>query len=236
MVDFKYGGSELEVFAHATNWKRYWRDLLVPFLRGDALEVGSGIGANTGLLAPRHPGRWTSLEPDRELLDEARRRLAAAGVAHCCTFECGTVRSLEATRIFDTVLYLDVLEHIENDRLEMEHAAQHLAAGGRIVVLAPAHQALFTEFDHAVGHFRRYGKQSLAAVAPAGLRCERLFYVDSVGLCASLANRLFLRQRIPSLEQITFWDRAMVPISRAVDPLLLRSVGKSIIGVWRKPS
>lgn len=234
MGDFRYGGSELETFAHAVNWKRYWSDLLIPFLGHDVLEVGSGIGANTALLAPRHRGRWTSLEPDRELLDEARRRLAAEGVAHCCTFECGTVRSLEPSRRFDSILYLDVLEHIENDRVELENAAERLAADGRIIVLAPAHQALFTEFDRAIGHVRRYDKRSLAAIAPAGLTRERLFYVDSVGLGASLANRVLLHQSAPSHGQIQFWDRMMIPISRALDPVLLRSVGKSIVGVWRR--
>ncbi len=233
MADFKYRGSELETFAHAVNWKRYWSELIVPFLGHDVLEVGSGIGANTAVLAPKHPGRWTSLEPDRELLEEARQRLVAAGVGHCCSFECGTVRSLEASRRFDSVLYLDVLEHIENDRLELEDAAQRLIPGGRVLVLAPAHQALFTEFDRAIGHVRRYDKQSLAAIAPAALTRERLFYVDSVGLGASLANRWFLHQSAPALAQIEFWDRMMVPISRVLDPLLLRSLGKSIIGVWR---
>jgi len=233
MADFKYRGSELETFAHAANWKRYWSDLLLPFLGHDVLEVGSGIGANTTALAPQHRGHWTSLEPDRALLDEARRRLAVAGIARCCAFECGTLRSLDASRRFDSIMYLDVLEHIENDRVELEDAAQRLTSGGRIVVLAPAHQALFTEFDRAIGHVRRYDKQSLAAIAPVALIRERLFYIDSVGLGASLANRWFLHQSAPSLAQIEFWDRVMVPISRALDPLLLRSVGKSVVGVWR---
>jgi SAM-dependent methyltransferase len=190
---------------------------------------------NTALLVPRHSGRWTCLEPDRVLLEEARLRLDAAGLAQRCELACGTLASLDASRTFDTIVYLDVLEHIENDRAEMEHAAAHLSPAGRIVVLAPAHQRLFTEFDRAVGHFRRYDKRTLAAVGPPGLERERLFYLDSVGLCASLANRLFLRQGQPTLAQIRLWDRAMVPLSRILDPLLFRRAGKTVVGVWRKP-
>src|SRR5689334_7910773 len=104
MGEFAYGGSELETFAHAVNWKRYWSGLLLPFFGKDVVEVGSGIGANTVVLAPHHAGRWTSLEPDRALLEEARRRLRCAGLEDCCALECGTLRTLDASHTFDTVL------------------------------------------------------------------------------------------------------------------------------------
>jgi len=233
MGEFAYPGTELELFAEARNWKRYWRDLIAPYLHGSVLEVGAGIGANTAVLVPRHMGAWTCLEPDTALLEQARRRLTAAGIADRCVLESGTVRTLAPTETFESILYLDVLEHIADDRLELADAARHLTGGGCIVVLAPAHQALFTDFDHVIGHQRRYDRRSLAAIAPPELRCERLFYVDSVGMCASLANRMWLHQRMPSRRQIRTWDRVMVPLSRIVDPLLLRRVGKSIVGVWR---
>lgn len=233
MAEFKYAGNELGVFAHAVNWKAYWARALRPFMAGAVLEVGAGIGVNSALLVPLHSGSWTCLEPDRALLEDARSRLERAGLAP--ELVCGTLASLDPARTFDTIVYLDVLEHIEHDRAEMELAAARLSPGGRIVVLAPAHQQLFTEFDRAVGHFRRYDKRSLAAVGPRGLVRERLFYLDSVGLCASLANRLFLRQGQPTIAQIRLWDRAMIPLSRVLDPLLLRRAGKTVVGVWRKP-
>jgi hypothetical protein len=110
---------------------------------------------------------------------------------------------------------------------------EHLNPGGCVIVLAPAHQSLFTPFDKAVGHFRRYTKQTLAAVAAANLRREKLIYLDCVGLAASLANRLLLKQAMPSHAQIETWDRLMVPVSRVVDPMLVNAAGKSVLGVWR---
>ena len=73
-----------------------------------------------------------------------------------------------------------------------------------------------------------------AAEDAEGLRLVRLRFLDTVGLAASLANRLFLKQSMPSASQIRLWDGAMVPLSRFVDPLSGYRLGKSILGVWRR--
>jgi SAM-dependent methyltransferase len=233
-ASYEYEGSELELFAHATRWKAYWKRALAPWIRGDVLEVGAGIGANTPLIRDLASGAWTCLEPDARMLERARSDHERAGLAGRCEHVCGTLATIDGARRFDTIVYLDVLEHIEDDRAELVRAAARLAPGGRVVVLSPAHQGLYTEFDRAIGHFRRYDKRSLAAVEPRDLAREQLFYLDSVGLFASLANRVLLHQKQPSLAQIRTWDRLMVPCSRVLDPLLLRRVGKSIVGVWRR--
>jgi hypothetical protein len=61
-------------------------------------------------------------------------------------------------------------------------------------------------------------------------------YLDSVGVIASGANRLLLRSGMPTASQVALWDRVMVPVSRVIDPLFGRRIGKSILGVWRKPA
>lgn len=233
-VGFEYVGGELELFAGARNWKAYWSKRLATWLGDDVLEVGAGIGSNTSLLVRHARGRWTCLEPDPRLLERARRDHAAASETSRVEHRCGTLASLPPELRYDTLLYLDVLEHIEDDRAELELAAARLREGGRVVVLAPAHQALYAPFDRAVGHFRRYDKSALKALAPRGLRLERLEYLDSVGLLASLANRALLRQALPTPGQIRLWDGWMVPLSRAIDPCVARSLGKSIVGVWRR--
>jgi 2-polyprenyl-3-methyl-5-hydroxy-6-metoxy-1,4-benzoquinol methylase len=234
MAEFEYSGTELALFAHAVNWKAYWKKRIAPFLRGDVLEVGAGIGANTLALLDRAE-RWTCLEPDARLLADARGAHARSELAPRLSYVCGTLDGLDASAEYDAIVYLDVLEHIEDDKAEMRRAAAHLSPGGALVVLAPAHQGLYSEFDRSIGHFRRYDRASLSAVEPEGLVRVQLRYLDSVGLCASLANRMFLHQSRPTLQQIRTWDRMMVPVSRVLDPLLFYRAGKSILGVWRRP-
>jgi SAM-dependent methyltransferase len=145
------------------------------------------------------------------------------------------VADLPAEPAFDAILYVDVLEHIEDDAAELERAAGRLKSGGRILVMSPAHPWLYSPFDAAIGHFRRYRRSDGRRLTPAGLRLDSAAYLDSVGLLASAANRLVLRSATPSLAQILLWDRWMVPISRLIDPLLGFNLGKSILFVWRKP-
>ncbi len=229
-----YVGSELELFAAATNWKSYLSRQLQGFLGDRVLEVGAGLGTTTLNLCRRPHRRWVCLEPDPAMTATLQGKRESGELPACCEVRAGTLADLPADEKFDSIIYIDVLEHIEDDRAELQRAAEHLGPGGRIVVLAPAHQTLYSPFDKSIGHFRRYNRQMLSAAAPDGLPCERLKYLDTVGLLASLGNRYLLGSGMPTPRQIWTWDKLMVPVSRLIDPLLCYSLGKSILGVWRK--
>jgi len=227
---YQYAGSELEIFEKAHHWKAYLRRSMAPYLRGSVLEVGSGLGANTREFAPLDFDRWTCLEPDAALLEQitiGRQPLDRHELV------LGDLTTLDSSRRFDAILYIDVLEHIENDAAEMRRAASYLSRCGALIVLSPAHPWLFTPFDQAIGHYRRYTRESLTAVAPRHLHREKLIYLDSVGMLASAANRLLLSQSMPTAAQIRTWDNLLVPCSRLLDPIFLGAVGKSVLGIWR---
>jgi SAM-dependent methyltransferase len=232
MSEFKYVGSELELFAEVRHWKAYWSAQIRRFVKGDVLEVGAGIGSNTHFLDSGDVGRFVCLEPDPELGKRLEEQLSQE--TRKCEAICGTLASLSSDAKFDTIVYIDVLEHIEDDQAELNRAAARLRAGGRIVVLSPAHQWLFTPFDAAIGHHRRYTRAMLKAISPADLEMESCFYLDSIGLFASCANRLFLKQSMPTKGQLEFWDSVIVRISRIADRCLVRSIGKSIVAIWRR--
>src|SRR5688572_3935566 len=135
--DFIYVGGELGLFAHATNWKRYWSGKLSGYLTGNVLEVGAGIGTNTALLRPRTQGEWTCLEPDAKLVAELKSVLARNRLDQSCRIITGTVAELPTDEKFDTVIYIDVLEHIPDDGPELARAAERLRPGGKVIVLSP---------------------------------------------------------------------------------------------------
>lgn len=225
---FEYVGSELDLFQRAVNWKQYWRTRVQDFIGGDVLEVGAGIGANTRLLSDLPHNTWTCLEPDARLAAQIPR----VGFGH--SVRVGAIEEIGLKERFNSILYIDVLEHIEDDRAQLAQAAAHLVPGGYIVVISPAHPVLYTPFDRAIGHFRRYTRAMLRDVTPVGVQEMRMQYLDSVGMLASAANRLMLRQSMPTEKQILAWDRLMVPVSRRLDALLLHRLGKSILGVWQR--
>ena len=232
-MEYTYLGTELEIFAQAKNWKNYLRYLLRKYIKGYVLEVGAGIGSNTHLLCRSQYSKWLCLEPDNELFHALEQSIYLNAITNCYV-QNGTVDSLNDEQGFDSILYIDVLEHIRNDKEEVIKASQHLKANGNLVILGPAHQWLFTPFDKAIGHYRRYSKPTLKAVLPDDIEIIKLAYLDCVGLLASLSNKLILKQSQPTLKQIKVWDRFMVPISRRIDPALRYRFGKSILLVGRK--
>jgi SAM-dependent methyltransferase len=231
----EYVGTELHLFRDARNWKHYLRAQIEPYLRGDVLEVGAGIGGTTAMLHDAAFASWTCLEPDPELVQEltvaAERFRDARGAPPMIV--TGTLSALGRDLRYDSVLYVDVLEHIDDDRAELARAAERLRPGGHLIIVAPAHQGLFSPFDHAVGHFRRYDRRMLRERPPSGAELMRLRYLDSVGIAASLGNRLVTRASNPSTGQIAVWDRWMVPVSRVLDPVFAFALGKTVLAVWR---
>lgn len=145
----------------------------------------------------------------------------------------GTTQSLPKEPQFDSIIYIDVLEHIEDDKRELESAAQLLRNEGSLIVLAPAHEWLYTPFDKAIGHFRRYTRKTLRQCTPSGCTLEEIRYLDCCGMLASFGNRVLLRQSNPSVEQIRFWDGYLVPFSTILDLLLRFRLGKSVLGIWK---
>ena len=232
--DFEYIGSELELFAEAVNWRAYWQRQAVPFLGRRVLEVGAGFGTVTRDLCRPPVEHWVALEPDRAMAAHLAADRQTGLLPAMSEPRHGTTEMLGPEERFDTVLYIDVLEHIEDDQTEVARVGQHLTPGGHLVVLAPAHQALYTPFDAAIGHFRRYSTARLLTVGAEGMRVCRARYLDSVGLLAVLGNRLLLRSAQPNRRQIGLWDRLMVRLSRALDPLFGYRLGKSVLVVWQK--
>jgi SAM-dependent methyltransferase len=206
--------------------------MIGPYLGREVLEVGAGIGANTSLFCGPGQTRWVCLEPDARLAGEIKAQITAGTLPGVCEAVTGTLGNLDPDRRFDSVIYVDVLEHIQDDRAEVLAALRFLRPGGHLVALSPAHQFLFSPFDESIGHFRRYSRRSLRAIVPAEV--IRLSYLDSAGLILSSANRFLLRQKMPTLKQIQFWNKRVIPVSRVLDPLVGYRVGKSVLGVWRK--
>ncbi len=231
---YKYIGGELELFARAHNWKTYIRQTIAPFIFGDVLEVGAGIGETTRLLSQVAHKSWLCVEPDEYLLEGLARMLSSLSGHKTIEWQHGFLSDLPKTRRFDTILYIDVLEHIKNDFQELETAYHFIRPNGFLVVVSPAHQWLFTPFDADIGHFRRYDRTSLVEILPEGLRIYKLLYLDSVGMLASLANKLILNQKMPNYKQILTWDRILVPLSKCFDPIIGYRLGKSVVGVFQK--
>ena len=234
MID--YIGNELELFKHAHNWKKYYSKYFNKLLVDKVLEVGAGIGETTKFLCDGTKKIWLCVEPDDKLTDIIKEKKATGYLPQNIQILSGTIDSISGQEKYNAILYIDVIEHIENDAEELMKASQLLAPNGYLIVLVPAHNYLFSPFDKAIGHFRRYDKKMLQKAVPKSLKKNKLIYLDSVGLIASLTNKFFLKQSYPTSKQIRFWDNFIVPVSKITDRILFNSIGKTVVGIWQKPN
>lgn len=233
-INYKYPGEELQLFETATNWKNYFASHISVFLKGRVLEAGAGIGGTTLLLNKDKEDSWVLLEPDETMWQVLQQKINDKVLPSNCKAIQGTLNSLDKNDKFDCIIYIDVLEHIEADAAEVKKATDHLAQGGHLIILSPAYQFLFSPFDKAIGHYRRYNRKTLSAIQPASLIRKKVIYLDSIGFFASLLNKIVLRQSYPAKRQVQFWDQWMVPASKITDRIFFYSFGKSILAVWKK--
>jgi 2-polyprenyl-3-methyl-5-hydroxy-6-metoxy-1,4-benzoquinol methylase len=229
-----YIGNELELFADANIWRGYWQSQITPFIGKRVLEVGAGLGTVVQDLRHLAIDQWVALEPDPTMAGRLSSLSQSGALPRFCAPRLGTTADITTEEQFDTVLYADVLEHIDDDRAELARAARYLAPNGTLIVLAPAHQWLFSPFDAAIGHFRRYELAQLVDLRPPDLIVARARYLDAVGLLVSLGNRMLLKQSNPTRGQIKLWDRVMVRMSRLIDPIVAFRLGKSVLVIWRR--
>ncbi len=221
----------LEDLRGARHYRRWLCDLVAPHLGDDPIEIGSGIGDYAAELAAGRR-RYTATEADPGRLATLSARFDGDPVVQVRPL------ALPATGTGDhsAAVMLNVLEHIDADVKALRSAAGLVRPGGAVVVFVPAFNGAMSRFDRMIGHHRRYTRGSLgAALADAGLRTERLHYVNSVGLiswfllmrCARMIPRDGLALRCYDATVI----RAVARAERRVRP----PFGQSVLAVARVP-
>lgn len=234
----KYNGPDLNIFANAQNWNSYLAACYARHLAGRVLEVGAGIGSITQKVSPYFSkcaiSQWVCLEPDKQQCKRLMSLIKEHEISSYCIVQNKLLCDLPEEEMFDTILYSDVLEHIEDDKNELAMAIEHLNPGGRLIVMSPAHSWLFSELDNLAGHYRRYSKKAITDLTPKETDILQIKFLDSAGISASIANKLILKRGTPTLEQIVIWDQILIRISRWLDFLLFYKVGKSILVTWEK--
>jgi SAM-dependent methyltransferase len=138
----------------------------------------------------------------------------------------------------DTVLCINVLEHIEQDRQAAENLLGLLQPGGHLLVLVPAFSALYSDLDRMAGHVRRYTLEDAARLAGESGQIVRRRYFNAVGGVGWFVNKAFRHSSLDSgavNAQIQLFDRFVVPLARAVDLFARPFFGQSMICVIRKP-
>jgi len=213
--------------------------ILSPWLGERVLEVGAGVGHITSGLA-RCCSEVVALEPAPDLFDELKARIEVSPNAECHRQTLGEFKTWAAhhplgagEQKFDSVVYINVLEHILGDTDELLRARALLRPNGRVLIVVPAHQWLYSKIDHMSGHYRRYSKESLgAAIERAGLHIVTLRFFDSVGLIPYLVIYRWMKSTATEGVNATIYSRLILPLAYVMYKLSQgRLIGKNLLAV-----
>lgn len=202
------------------------------------LEIGSGTGAIAHWLAQRGAS-VTAVEPESVLAKKISPRFSSADdIEVIIGGSTDAYRKLvEENKIFDTVIYLNVMEHIADDLGEFNKAKAVLKPGGKLLVYVPALPWLYSQIDADTGHVRRYTKKLLREVtAKSGFELVSLNYFEVVGIVPYLIVYKLLRRRVVTGSSSGFYNKAILPLSLILHKIMRgRLVGKNLVLIARKP-
>ena len=217
----------LGYFDLARNYRNYQLDLIRKFVGGNILEVGPGRGEIIENFISAD-NKITMIDTDEEMCKVIRERFKNSDVKILNS----NISSLEEK--FDTILYMDVIEHIENDVKELDQAISKLNKNGKLVIIVPAFSILFSDFDKSVGHFRRYTKKNFFNYKNSEVKLRNLKYFDSLGFFILFLSKILkFKGNSKAVFGIKVWNM-LIPISRLIDKIIFHSLGKSLICVYEK--
>ena len=225
----KYEGLELENFDKAHIWRKYIYLLIKKYINNNVLEVGAGIGSFTKnyekkienvTLSETDDSNYNSLV--NEFKDKNNIKVVNSFIS-------------QFNETFNTILYLNVLEHIEEDVEEINQALKRLKNNGHLIILVPAHNELYSKFDKAIGHIKRYKTDFFKSLKLNNAEVIDLYYLDCLGYFLYYLNKIFFKEETyPTKLKIFLWDKLFTPFSMILDKLLYYKFGKNVMCVIKK--
>jgi SAM-dependent methyltransferase len=222
------GAETLDRLAEAVRYNGWMFDRIRPWIGDRVLEIGSGIGTLSAFLVDRP--RLVVTDTRAEYLERLRGRFAGRGNVSVARLYLPNEDAAVAGERFDTIICLNVLEHVEDDVESLAAIRKLLQPSGRLVLLVPALSALYGTLDRALGHYRRYGRGELVSkFERTGFRMAHMEYFNLAGVPGWwLAGRVLHRQMIPA-GSLTLYD-ALVPLFK-LERFLPWRVGQSLIAI-----
>jgi SAM-dependent methyltransferase len=225
-----HSGNEFEFAAlsEARNYRKAIASIFRPFVTGETLEVGCGIGQFTQDLQQLSPGaKITGLEPDPAFHSDFTRNNPTI------TLFKGTAQQIGGS--WDCIVSVNVLEHIEEDVREIQTYQRLLRKGGHLCIFVPARQEIYAALDAKFGHHRRYSKAQLKGrLEQGGLQVVLLEYFNPVGYISWFIVCKLMQRKSFSVGSVQLFDRWILPASLALGRVSGNPIGQSLILVAKK--
>ncbi len=233
-----YVGKDLEAMSFAPNYHKWILDEFRPYVGKHFVEVGAGTGSFSELLLRDHPTTFVLVEPSAMFGSLVKNISSIKNKTktefYNCIFSQIRPDSFNGQRP-DSIFYVNVLEHIEDDLQELKLIFETLSTGGRCFIFVPALMSLYGHFDRKIGHFRRYSKHELEEKCKAaGFRIVHSKYFDFAGIAPWFIKYRLLKSGDLDSRSVSLYDRLAVPLIRRIEELVRVPIGKNILLVGEK--
>ncbi|MDQ3799093.1 MAG: class I SAM-dependent methyltransferase [Acidobacteriota bacterium] len=233
-----YVGKDLEAMSFAVNYHRWILDEFRQLLGKHVVEVGAGTGSFSEMVLETKPKTMALVEPS-DLYGDLTANVTPNGSGTKIDFYnsifSAVAAEITAKQKPDSIIYVNVLEHIEDDNHELKLIYDSLSDGGRCFLFVPALMALYGEFDRKLGHFRRYTKKELEQKCQAaGFKILKSKYFDFAGVVPWYVNYRLLKSESLGGGAVSLYDKAVVPVFRKIESMVNVPVGKNILLIGEK--
>lgn len=210
------GAKTLKIMKTASWYNNWLFSMIAPDIKGEILEIGAGVGNFTSLLAKL--GNVVTIDINQEYIKKLRKLIGEnAGFGD---IESG--KYFFKNREFDTIVCLNVLEHIKKDKQAILNMYNLLKVGGKLVLLVPAHQFNYGTLDVNLGHFKRYSKEPLKRkLKKTGFNINRVRYLNLLGAIGWFINARILKRKLLPKNQLSIFDKIARPflvMEKVIEP------------------
>lgn len=236
----EYGTKTLEIISDANSFNRWMYETIIPHCFGEILEIGSGIG-NISHFFIEDGKNITLSDIEKRYFPQLKEKFGHhKNLGGIFQFDLANenieLSHPELINCFDTIFAINVIEHIPNHEKAIQNASKFLREGGKIVILVPAFQRLFNQFDKQLDHQRRYTAESLKSVLEkSNFKIIHSQYFNIAGMLGWIISGNILRNKIIPKEQMKVYN-ALVPVWKIIDFFTRKFVGISVIQVGEKKS
>lgn len=226
------GLTTLEILTEAKNYNRWIAENFYPYIKAPLLEFGAGIGNISELLSSYTPLCLT--DTDESMLADLKNKFSHINDVSVNFLDITQPPPEHLVGSFQTVIGINVLEHIEDDEKALFHLGNVLKPSGRLLLLVPAKKWAYTDLDRQLGHFRRYEKKELGEkLAKASFRIEKLYFFNIVGLMSWIIRDKIQRSGGLRPYQVSSFD-TIVPILKRIEAKVSMPAGISLIAIAQK--
>ncbi len=231
-----YAGKDLEAMSFAVNYHRWILSIFEPYLGARVVEVGAGTGSFSELLLERRLESLSLVEPSTAMYQQLCERVAES--QNVTTYNEVFENVAEEIRLAerpDSIIYVNVLEHIADDVHELSVINKTLDAGGRIFIFVPALRWLHGSYDRQINHFRRYTRTELEKkCVAAGFKVIASRYFDLFGVLPWWVKYKVLQSNNMEPGAVRFYDQRVVPIAKVLESTLSPPLGKNVLLIGEK--